>query len=178
MSQMEPSAIDIGQVEDGRVVFPEWKGAADRPSPPLAAPMPPTTRVGFAIAGLGRLSLEQIMPAFSEAKKARITAVISNTPDKARVVAAQYGIRPESIYSYDDWHRVAQNKDVTAVYVVTPNFMHLEHVTAAAAAGKHVLCEKPMAISSAEGRQMVAACDAAQVNGAVDASRNPRRIEG
>ena len=163
MSQMEPSAIDIGQVEDGRVVFPEWKGAADRPSPSLAAPMPPTKRVGFAIAGLGRLSLEQIMPAFSEAKKARITAVISNTPDKARVVAAQYGIRPESIYSYDDWHRVAENKDVTAVYVVTPNFMHLEHVTAAAAAGKHVLCEKPMAISSAEGRQMVAACDAAQV---------------
>ncbi len=163
MSQTEPSPVDIGRVEAGRVVFPEWKGAADRPSPPLAAPMPPDERVGFAIAGLGRLSLEQIMPAFGEAKKSRITAVISSTRDKARVVAAQYGIPPESIYSYDDWERVAENKDIAAVYVVTPNVMHLEHVTAAAGAGKHVLCEKPMATSSAEGRQMVAACEAAQV---------------
>ena len=163
MSQTGASPIDIGRVESGRVVFPEWKGEADRPSPPLAAYMPPHERVGFAIAGLGRLSLEQIMPAFGEAKKSRITAVISNTPDKARVVAAQYGVAPESIYTYDDWHRLAENKNVAAVYVVTPNGMHLEHVTAAAAAGKHVLCEKPMANSSAEARQMVATCEAAKV---------------
>ncbi|WP_216851256.1 Gfo/Idh/MocA family oxidoreductase, partial [Acidisphaera sp. L21] len=130
MSQMKPSPIDIGRVEAGRVVFPEWKGAADRPSPPLAAPMPPDKRIGFAIAGLGRLSLEQIMPAFGEAKKSRITAIISNTPDKARVVATQYGIAAESIYTYDEWHRLAESKDIAAVYVVTPNSLHLEHVTA------------------------------------------------
>ena len=163
MSETKPSAIDIGRVEAGQVVFPEWKGEADRPSPPLPAYMPPSERIGFAIAGLGRLSLEQIMPAFGETKKARIAAVVSNTPDKARVVAAQYGVRPDSIYSYDEWDRLAGNKDVAAVYIVTPNGMHLEHVSAAAAAGKHVLCEKPMANTAAEARQMVAACEAAGV---------------
>ncbi|WP_216851257.1 Gfo/Idh/MocA family protein, partial [Acidisphaera sp. L21] len=83
--------------------------------------------------------------------------------NKARVVAAQYGIAAEGIYTYDEWHRLAENKDIAAVYVVTPNSLHLEHVTAAAAAGKHVLCEKPMATSSDEARKMVAACDAARV---------------
>lgn len=89
MSETKPSAVDTGRVEAGQVVFSEWKGEADRPSPRLPSYMSPGERVGFAIAGLGRLSLEQIMPAFGEAKKARIAAVISNTPDKARVVAAQ-----------------------------------------------------------------------------------------
>ena len=163
MSDTKPSGIDVGRVEGDRVVFPEWKGEADRPSPPLAAYMPPGDRVGFAVAGLGRLSLEQIMPAFGEAKRAKVTALVSNTPDKARVVAAQYGIPPSSVYSYDDWHRLAQNDQVAAVYVVTPNALHREHVTAAAGAGKHVLCEKPMAISSTEAKVMVAACEAAGV---------------
>ena len=163
MSGTKPSAIDTGRVEAGQVVFPEWKGEADRPSPPLPAYMPPGERVGFAIAGLGRLSLEQIMPAFGETKKARIAAVISNTPDKARVVAAQYGVRPEGIYSYGEWDRLAGDKDVAAVYIVTPNGMHLEHVSAAAGAGKHVLCEKPMANTADEARRMVAACEAARV---------------
>ena len=52
---------------------------------------------------------------------------------------------------------------MAAVYVVTPNALHREHVTAAAGVGKHVLCEKPMATSSAEARVMVAACEAAGV---------------
>ncbi len=114
-----PSAIDLGRVEGGRVAFANWKGDADRPPPPPPAPLPPDGRVGFAIAGLGRLSLEEIMPAFGEARKARITALVSGSPDKARAVGAQYGVRPESIYSYDDWHRLAGNPDVSAVYVVT-----------------------------------------------------------
>ena len=163
VSDSKPSSIDIGRVEAGRVVFPEWKGEADRPSPPLPVFMPPGERVGFAIAGLGRLSLEQILPAFGEAKKARIAALVSNTPVKARVVAAQYGVKPECIYSYDEWHRLAANPDVGAVYIVTPNAMHVDHVGAAAEAGKHVLCEKPMATSASEARQMVAACNTAGV---------------
>ena len=74
--------------------------------------MPPGKRVGFAIVGLGRLSLEELLPAFGETKKARVVALMSGTPDKARLVAEQYGIAPDAIYGYDEWDRLAQNPAV------------------------------------------------------------------
>lgn len=154
---------DTGAVQGGRVVFPNWRGAADPTPPPSPAPMPPAERVGFAIVGLGRLSLDELMPAFAQTKKARVVALVSGSPEKARLVAAQYGIAPDTIYGYDEWDRIARNEAVRAVYVVTPNGRHRDHVLAAAAAGKHVLCEKPMANSSAEAREMIAACNAAKV---------------
>ena len=158
MDDKAPSPIDIGRVEGGRVVFQEWKGSADRPSPPLTPPWPPGKRIGFAVVGLGRLSLEEILPAFGETQRCRLAALVSNTPEKARAVAAQYGVSPDCIYGYDDWHRLAANPAVQAAYVVTPNAMHREHVLAAAESGKHVLCEKPMATGVEEARAMVAAC--------------------
>ncbi len=141
MEGKEPNAIDVGRAVG------------------LTRPV----RENDAGAGLGRLSLGEILPAFGGAKKARVAALLSNSPDKARVVAAQYGVRPDCIYSYDEWHRLAGNPEVAAVYVVTPNGMHREHVLAAAEAGKHVLCEKPMANTAAEAREMVVACDRAGV---------------
>ena len=88
---------------------------------------------------------------------------MSGTPDKARVVAQQYGIPDSAVYGYGDWDKVKANPDIQAVYVVTPNAVHRGDVVAAAGAGKHVLCEKPMAASSAEARAMIAACEAADV---------------
>jgi predicted dehydrogenase len=158
-----PAPADIGKVEDGRVVFPNWKGESDRPSPPPPAPRPPGQRVGFALVGLGRLSLEQLLPAFAECKNARPVALVSGTPDKARVVAEQHGIRPEAIYDYASFDRIAENPEVQVVYIVLPNGMHHEFTLRAARAGKHVLCEKPMATSVAEAESMVAACREARV---------------
>lgn len=158
-----PSPIDTGHVEANRVVFANWKSEADRPPPPLPSPLPPDQRVGFAIIGLGRLTLEQILPAFGASAKARPVALVSGSPDKARLVAAQYGISPEAVFGYGQIGRLAELEQVRAVYVVSPNGLHREHVLAAAAAGKPVLCEKPMANSSAEARDMVAACAAANV---------------
>ncbi len=158
-----PSTIDVGRVENGRVVFPNWRGEQDPPSPPPAAPLPPGERVGFAIVGLGRLSLEEILPAFGESKRARPVALVSGTPEKARAVAAQHGIPPTAIYDYGSFDRIAENPDVKAVYIVLPNAMHHEFALRAARAGKHVLCEKPMAMSSVEAREMTAACRAAGV---------------
>jgi predicted dehydrogenase len=163
MDHTAPSAIDVGRVEAGRVVFDNWKGDADRPAPAPPAPQPPHQRVGFAIVGLGRLTLEQILPAFASCTRARPVALVSGSPDKARVVAAQHGIPERSVYRYDDMARLADDPAIGAVYVVTPNGLHHAHVHAAAAAGKHVLCEKPMANSSAEARDMVAACQNAGV---------------
>ncbi|WP_247887210.1 Gfo/Idh/MocA family oxidoreductase [Azospirillum sp. SYSU D00513] len=158
-----PSPVDTGSVQGGRVTFPNWRGEADRPSAPPPAPLPPSERVGFAIVGLGRLSLEELLPAFGECKRARPVALVSGSPEKAALVAAQHGIKPSSVYSYADFDRIAENPEVRVVYVVLPNGLHREYVLRAAKAGKHVMCEKPMANNSAEAREMTAACDAAGV---------------
>ncbi len=153
-----PSEIDSGRAEGGQVAFENWRGEADRPEPPPPAPLPPAERVGFAVIGLGRLTLGQILPAMASCKLARPVALVSGSPEKAAVVAAQYGIPERSVYGYGDIARLADDPAVKAVYVVSPNALHREHVGAAAAAGKHVLCEKPMANTSAEARAMVEAC--------------------
>lgn len=158
-----PSRIDIGEVRDGKVEFPNWRGDADKPSPPPPAPKPPSERVGFAIVGLGRLSLEEILPAFGETKRARPVALVSGTPAKAKTVAAQYGIKESALYDYGSFDDIAENAEIEAVYVVLPNGMHRDFVLRAAKVGKHVLTEKPMANGSAEAREMIAACEAAKV---------------
>jgi predicted dehydrogenase len=158
-----PSPVDAGRVENGKVVFDPWRSPADTPSSPPPAPLPPAERVGFAVIGLGRLSLEEILPAFGESKKARPVALVSGSPEKMKAVAAQHGIDPASCYDYAGFDRIRDNPAVKAVYVVLPNGMHREYVERAARAGKHVLCEKPMATSSADAQAMVDACAAAGV---------------
>jgi predicted dehydrogenase len=158
-----PTSVDTGRVQDGQVVFPPWRGEADSPGAPPPAPLPPAQRIGFAIVGLGRLALEELLPAFAESGQARVTALVSGSPEKMAAVARQYGIAPEACYNYADFDRIRDNSQVQAVYVVLPNAMHREYVERAAAAGKHVLCEKPMATSAVDGRAMVAACASAGV---------------
>ena len=158
-----PSPVDTGSVANGKVQFPPWRNAADTPSGPPPSPLPPDQRVGFAIVGLGRLAVEQILPAFGASMKARPVALVSGSPDKMRVIAQQYGIAPAACYSYADFDRIGDNPEVRAVYIVLPNAMHREFCERAARAGKHVLSEKPMSISSADGQAMVDACAAAGV---------------
>ncbi|CAN5146688.1 Gfo/Idh/MocA family oxidoreductase [soil metagenome] len=158
-----PSTVDIGRVEGQRVVFDPWRDPADTPSAPPPAPLPPGERVGIAVVALGRLSLEQILPAFAQSRKAKLVALVSGSPDKLKTAAHQYGVDPSSCYDYASFDRIASNRAVQAVYIVLPNGMHREFVERAAKAGKHVLCEKPMATNSADARAMVAACDKAKV---------------
>ncbi len=159
-----PTEVDTGKVVGGKVQFPPWRAAADTPSKPPPAPLPPEQRVGFAIVGLGRLALEEILPAFAQSTKAKPVALVSGAPDKLQAVAKQYGIAPEHCYDYAGFDRLRDDPEVKAVYVVTPNGLHREFVERAARAGKHVLCEKPMTVSSADGRAMVAACARANVH--------------
>ena len=152
---------DTGAVQGERVMFPNWRGEGDRPPAPIPTPQPPGKRVGYCVIGLGRLSLEEILPAFGATKRARLAAVMSGSPDKARLVARQYGLPESAVYGYGDWDRLKADPEVQAVYVVTPNAVHRDNVLAAAQAGKHVLCEKPMAVNSAQAREMIAACEKA-----------------
>ncbi|HEY4186434.1 MAG TPA: Gfo/Idh/MocA family oxidoreductase [Polyangia bacterium] len=143
------------------VKLPPLLASSERESDKVPTPLPPEQRVGFAIVGLGHLALQQILPAFSESKLCRPVALVSGDGAKAANVAAQYGIAPKHVYDYQSYDRLAQDAAVSAVYVVLPNGLHAEYSIRAARAGKHVLCEKPMAISVNECERMIDASRAA-----------------
>ena len=115
-------------------------------------------KLGYAIVGLGSYGLGRIIPEMANTTRSRLAAVVSGDPAKARRVAAEHGLPARSVYDYENFDGIRDNPDVDIVYVVLPNSMHAEYTIRAARAGKHVLCEKPMAVSSAECEAMIAAC--------------------
>ena len=115
-------------------------------------------RLRWGIVGLGRISMDHFMPGVALSKTGRITALVSGHREKAEKQAAQYNVPSPSIYSYDNYDEIAQNKEIDAVYIALPNSMHAEYTIRAAKAGKHVLCEKPMATSVADCRAMIEQC--------------------
>ena len=115
-------------------------------------------KIGYAIVGLGSYATRQIMPNFAGCDHARLVALVSGTPAKLSQYGAEYGIPLSHRYSYADYDRIRDNPDIDVVYVVLPNAMHAEYSIRAAQAGKHVMCEKPMAVSVAECEAMIDAC--------------------
>lgn len=144
------------------VVLPRLFDASEREEEKMPAPMPPDRRVGIAVVGLGRLSLEEILPALMTSKKCRLVALVSGDRAKASQVATQYGVPDTGIYDYGSMKRLADNPAVEVVYIVLPNGLHAEYTQRAFEAGKHVLCEKPMANTPAECEQMIAAGEKAK----------------
>ena len=118
-------------------------------------PEPPGRKLGWAIVGLGSLAINQILPAFAKSEKARVVALVSGHPDKARKLALRYGVAEKSIYDYQGYEALRDNSEVDVVYVVLPNSMHAEYTIRALKAGKHVLCEKPMATAPADCQAMI-----------------------
>lgn len=154
----DPQVHELQAESDGlEVDLPEIHGSADPQSKEVIAE-PPFNRVGFAIVGLGHLSLEEILPAFGRSQFAKPVALVSGDRDKALKVARQYGIAESSIYDYETYDDIAQNAEVEVIFIVLPNSMHRDFTIRGAQAGKHILCEKPMATNSADCRAMIAAC--------------------
>ncbi|RYD18537.1 MAG: Gfo/Idh/MocA family oxidoreductase [Verrucomicrobiaceae bacterium] len=114
----------------------------------------PAKQLGWAIVGLGELALGEIMPAFADCKLSKPVALVSGHPDKAAKVAKAHGIDPGAIYNYNNFDTIASDDRIDVVYIVLPNSMHAEFTIRALKAGKHVLCEKPMAVTVAEGESM------------------------
>ncbi len=119
-------------------------------------------RIGYCPVGLGRISVDHFMPGLLQSQHGKVTGLVSGSPDKARKLAAQYGVPATSIYTYEQYDRIRDNPAIDAVYIGLPNSMHAEYTIRAAKAGKHVLCEKPMCTSVEDARAMIAACEAAQ----------------
>ncbi|SNR39642.1 Gfo/Idh/MocA family protein [Hymenobacter mucosus] len=140
-----------------------WKSDVDPKSALTPTPLPPDQRVGYALVGLGHLTLEELLPAFGQCKKSKPVALVSGSPEKLKKVAQQYDIKPESCYSYADYDKLKDNPEVKVIYIVLPNSMHAEYTIRGAKAGKHILCEKPMANSAKECEQMIDACKKANV---------------
>lgn len=129
-----------------------------RPMPEkVQFPSPPERRVGFAVVGLGDFALHQILPNLSATKSCRLAALVSGNPEKLQKVGEAYGISKEHRYGYDQLEKLRDDETVDVVYIITPNVFHRDLTERAFKAGKHVLCEKPLATSSEDCEAMIAA---------------------
>jgi predicted dehydrogenase len=127
----------------------------------LQVPDPPGKKMGWAIVGLGSLSINQILPAFAKCEKSKVTALVSGHPDKANKLALRYGVSPKNIYNYQNYDTIKDNPEVDIIYIVLPNSMHAEYAVRGFQAGKHVLTEKPMANTPVDCQKMIDAGRAA-----------------
>ncbi len=123
--------------------------------------LPPESRLGWALVGLGDFSITQLIPAFSQCQRSKLVALVTGNAEKGRTLARQTGIPERSVYDYSTFNRIADDPRIDVVYIVLPNGLHAEYTVRAAQAGKHVMCEKPMANSVEECRAMMQACEKA-----------------
>ena len=124
---------------------------------------PPRKKMGIALVGLGNYSENLLLPAIRRSEYWKLAGVVTGSREKGERWARANDFPSKNIFSYDTMDRIAGNPDIDVVYVVTPNSMHAENTIAAARAGKHVICEKPMAVSVAECDAMIRACRDAKV---------------
>ena len=155
MSLSRRDLIELGLAGTSATLMNAVAGAQPAPA------RPDGDRIGVAVVGLGKLSLGQIIPGLRKTAGVKLAAVVSGHPGKARRVAAENGLPADAIYSYEDFDRIAHDRRIGIVYVVLPNFLHKEYTVRALKAGKHVLCEKPMATTVADAETMIAAARAA-----------------
>ena len=115
-------------------------------------------KLGIALVGLGGYATGQLGPALKETQFCELRGIVTGTPEKEVTWAEKYGIPEKNIYNYKNFDEIADNKDIDIIYVVLPNSMHAEFTIRAAQAGKHVICEKPMATSYEDCVKMIDAC--------------------
>jgi predicted dehydrogenase len=115
-------------------------------------------KLGVALVGLGNYATGQLAPALQQTEHCYLAGIVTGTASKAAAWKEKYNIPEKNIYSYDNYDSIKNNPDIDIIYVVLPNSMHAEYSIRAAKAGKHVTCEKPMALTVEDCDKMIAAC--------------------
>jgi predicted dehydrogenase len=117
------------------------------------------TDLRWGIVSTANIGTQKVIPGIQKAARCQVVAIGSRDVDRARRVGERLGI-PRIHGSYE---ALLADPDIDAVYIPLPNHLHAEWTLAAARAGKHVLCEKPLAMTAADAQRMVDGCDAAGV---------------
>jgi len=125
------------------------------------------TKLGIALVGLGYYSTDLLAPALQLTQNCYLAGIVTGTPAKAEDWKKRHNLPDKSIYNYENFESIAGNPDIDVVYVVLPPSMHAEYTIKAAKAGKHVWCEKPMAMTVAECQSMIDACQTNKVKLAI-----------
>jgi predicted dehydrogenase len=112
-------------------------------------------KIRYAVVGLGYIAQGAVLPAFRNASNSELAAIVSGDAEKLRKLGKEY--RQAQTFSYEEYDRALESVD--AVYIALPNHLHKEYAIRAAAAGIHVLCEKPMAVTTEECEAMIAAAE-------------------
>lgn len=119
---------------------------------------PAKAKLGIALVGLGGYSEGLLAPALAVTRHCELRGIVTGSPQKIPKWQQRYGIRDSNIYTYDTMHEMANNPDIDVVYVVVPTALHLKYCEIAANAGKHVWCEKPMALTTQQCQRIIDVC--------------------
>ena len=114
--------------------------------------------IGVALLGLGGYSRGQLAPALQLTKHCHLAGIVTGSPDKIPIWQREYDIPDANVYSYESLSEIANNDAIDVVYIVVPTGLHAKYAIAAAEAGKHVWCEKPMAMNTKECQSIIDAC--------------------
>lgn len=120
-----------------------------------------TKKLGVALVGLGGYATGQLAPALQQTEHCYLAGIVTGSPAKIPVWKEQYNIPDKNIYSYDNYDTIKDNPDIDIIYVALPNHLHAAYTIRGFAAGKHVICEKPMAITVEDCDRMIAAAEKA-----------------
>lgn len=119
----------------------------------------PQRKIGVALVGLGDYSSNQLAPGLQLTQHCELRGIVTGSPEKIPQWQKKYGIKDANVYNYDNMSDVANNPDIDVLYIVLPPFLHKKYSVMAANAGKHVWCEKPMAMTVDECQQIIDACN-------------------
>ena len=150
------SFISLSAAASGSLLLPQScrqaKASESNPSTPKKS-------IGVALLGLGGYSTYQLAPALQLTQHCHLAGIVTGTPSKVTKWQKEYNIPDKNVYSYDNIAEIANNDDIDVVYIVTPTGTHAKFAIAAANTGKHVWCEKPMAMTVAECQSIIDACN-------------------
>ncbi len=119
----------------------------------------PAKKVGVALVGLGYYSRDLLAPALQHTQHCELRGIVTGSPEKIPVWQKKYNIADNNVYSYESMHKVANNPDIDVIYIVLPTSLHMKYSLIAADAGKHVWCEKPMAMTVEECQAIIDSCN-------------------